>query len=245
MESGQSEQSNQTTNNNGVMDITKPSPALDNSTTSSDSKPALSAPITHGPIKTKKAGLMTFILSALLVLVILIAVLGVYSWQHKQVASLNSQVSSLNAQNASLSQQLATAKAAAAKSSTQASVNSNYAFKISQLGVTLTVPAGLADITYQIDSQGNSVNLSTQTLTSLDSSCGASATGTKALGILLKGNGEFKATTGTTLVKQFSGSYIAYSAPTANCSSVNQVNNLASSLITDLKNSFSTIVQVQ
>lgn len=244
MESGQPGQSNQVLNSDGVMDITRPT-TDDQLNTGNENKPALSAPITHGPIKTKKAGLLTFILSVLLILVILIAVLGVYSWQHKQVANLRSQLASLNTQNASLSQQLATDKANAAKTSSQASVNSTYAFKLSQLGIILTVPAVLADITYQVDSQGNSVNLSTQTLTSLDSGCAASPTGTKALGVLLKGSGTFKVSSGILLVKQFSNSYIAYTAPSASCSSVAQVNNLVSTLVADLKNSFSTIVQSQ
>jgi hypothetical protein len=61
------------------------------------------------------------------------------------------------------------------------------------------------------------------------------------LGDISKGSGNFVAKTGVTLVKQFTDNYIAYTAPTASCSSVTQVNTLVSDLQTSLKSSFSTI----
>src|ERR1700685_1845682 len=54
-----------------------------------------------------------FIFGYLIILVLVAAVGGMYSWQHKKVTNLNTQVASLNAQVNSLEKKLNSAQAAA------------------------------------------------------------------------------------------------------------------------------------
>lgn len=103
--------------------------------------------------------------------------------------------------------------------------------QIPELGIELTVPNTLSDITYHYstnDPVGNTsvsgetfADLSTSTLDSLDAGCVANsssdtAQGT-ALGMLVKASGQGKAGEDFTVVKQFSTYYIGYANPQAPC----------------------------
>lgn len=213
-------------------------------------KPGLSANAPSSKPKKNKNSLMTLGLSALVIIVFIGGLYYVYSWQHKKVDNLTTQVSGLNSQGQTDQQQinkykseLASANSTKTSSNTtsQAQVNSQYLFKISQLGVELTLPATLADITYQANSSNTSVNLSTTNLNDLDSGCVDNTTKGSALGDISKVSGQFTAKTGTTLIKQYTSDYIVYTAPTSTCSNVTQVNSLVTTLETALKTSFSTI----
>ena len=91
-----------------------------------------------------------------------------------------------------------------------------------------------------IRDRGSVVNVSSQTLTDLDPACTATSSGTNALGDLSKVTGNYSSSTSVTLVKQFSGYYIGYSAAKTPCSTVSQVNSLVTTLTTSLKTSFSS-----
>jgi hypothetical protein len=225
--------------------ITTPDPV--NSTPPQDSgAPVLSAPITSGNMDQKKSKLWTIILVILLLVVFVGGIYGVYAYQQKKINNLNSQVNALTLQNSNLKTQLSKSTGPSVTINTQSgSTTSQSVFKIPELGVSLTVPSNLADLTYVLNSSKTQANLSTQNLAVLDPACTASAT-VAPLGSILKANGQFPTTpsTTTTLIKQYPTYYIAYVKPTAACSTVTQVNNLTNALVADLKNTFSTIALI-
>jgi hypothetical protein len=206
-------------------------------------KPALSTPSVISNSSQKKSKMWTTILVVLILIVFAGGIYGVYAYQQKKINNLNTQVNSLTASNVSLNSQLSKAKSSVSVSLSNSSSNTTLTlFKIPELGISFNLPANLADLTYVANSAKTSVNVSTQTLTTLDTACTASAT-SAPLGSITKTNGKFPTTTSTTttLIKQYTTYYIAYVKPAASCSTVAQVNSLASSLVTDLKSSFSTI----
>ena len=166
--------------------------------------------------------------------------------QQKKINNLNTQVTDLTAQNASLKSQLNKLKSSPTVSiTTQPTSTTKTVIKIPELGASFNVPANIADLTYALNSTKTQANLSSQNLASLDPACTATAT-VAPLGSVVKTNGQYPTTpsTTTTLIKQYPTYYIAYVKPATNCSSVTQVNNFANILITDFKNSFSTIAVI-
>ncbi len=216
----------------------------------SQPKPKLSAPINGQNYGSKGSKAMTTILGIIIVLLIVGGIYGVYSWQHKKVTQANSANATLNYQIASLQNQLNTANKSLAAA--QAAL-SNSTINISALGLSLTVPSSLKDLTMATNAapakltvNGASVtptevNLSSTSLTALDSACSADKA---ALGILSKTAGQYPtAPTATnssgTLIEQFTNYYLAYSAPNA-CAKVASTNTAQTSLVNDLK---STLVK--
>ena len=124
--------------------------------------------------------------------------------------------------------------------------------KLTKLGVELTVPNSISDLTFSVQKAttvnsepSQSVNLSTSALAKLDSKCAADGT-TPALGNLSKTNGQYPSSatvdnTSGTLVMQFSTYYIGYTSPQSACSSKTAAETTATSDLTDLKSSLSSV----
>ena len=200
-------------------------------------------PMSTGGGEEKKSKLWTIILVILILLVFAAGIIGVYEYQQSKIKSLNSTNSSLTSENATLTGENNKLKSNQTTTiNSQSSTNPTNTFKIAQINVELTVPASLADLTYAMNATNTTANLSTQTLTTLDPACTATAT-SAPLGSITKMNGNFPTTppANTTLIKQYPTYYIAYIKPTGNCSKVAQVNTLQNSLVTDLNNTFKTI----
>lgn len=234
-----------------LMDTTptppRPNPQGPGAGVPSSPNPALSANSGGGSVSVssggrKKSKAMSMALSLLVILIFVAAVLGVYEWQHKKITTLDAQVASLQSSVNSLNSKL-NSKTTVTISTSPSSTSALTVFKIPELGVELSVPATLADLTYAVNTGHTVSNLSTQTLTDLDAGCTANATTGLALGNISKTSGKFTATTGVTLVKQYPTYYISYTAAPSACSKVAQVSALTTTLATDLKSSFSTIQQ--
>ena len=155
-----------------------------------------------------------------LLIILILAVIGFggyYVWhsQHKTTTATTTATSSKKA------------SASAQKTSDNATV------KIPEMGVELTVPDTLSDITYNYsvnDPAGGTplagdtfADLSTDILDGIDSGCVANsssdtAAGT-ALGSIVKGTGQGEKGEDFTILKQFNGYYIAYAEPQAACGS--------------------------
>jgi len=145
---------------------------------------------------------------------------------------------------------------APAQSSGSMAVNSNI-IKFPNLGVEITVPDSIKDITYSSVNtatfpqglSGTIINLSTAFLTKLDKDC--SDTGmAPPLGALSKVNGQYPtdATIDNSvgqLIKQYPNYYISFSGPQAACSSVDSTSNLGLANLATLKSSLSTISLIQ
>jgi hypothetical protein len=208
-----------------------------------ESKPKLSAPIRAQNYSNKGSRVMTFILIIILILVVVGGVYGVYQWQHNSVAQLTSENTALNAQLSTVQSEL---KAAQKLAATPPATNTVIDF--SAIGISVNLPSSLSSLTMatkvnptKLTVNGASVtptevNLSTSTLSSLDSAC---STANAALGVISKTSGTYPTSpTSTnssgTLVEQFSGYYIAYSAPLA-CSKVASTNTTQTTLVKDLE----------
>ena len=207
-------------------------------------KPKLSAPIRAQNYSNKGSKFLTFLLVIILVAVIVGGIYGVYNWQHSSVTQLTTENQSLSAQLAAKESQLsAVQKQLAAAQPTQTTT-----IDFSALGISLSVPSALKDITTETKANptklavaGASVtpteiNLSSTTLVALDSSC---STSNAALGVLSKTSGTYPSSpTATnssgTLVEQFSGYYIAYTAPLA-CSKVSSTISTQTTLVKALQ----------
>jgi hypothetical protein len=183
-----------------------------------------------------------------LILVLVIALFAVYGWQHGKVTTLTAQKLAADQAVDKLNNQIVPLEAAAKTSSTAGAGNQNV-FTIPQLGIELTVPASLKTLTYYYASStsGKVADLSTTTLADLNSGCAetlAKDTGNgDALGGLFRGTGTGTTSEDVTVVKQFSGYYIAYVQPQDTCanSNNNAVAAAAADETADLQASFSTI----
>ena len=193
-----------------------------------NAKPALSATSNKKPAQNMTQ-IISIALSALIVIVLIGGIYGVYGWQHGKVNSLNTQVTTLNSHIESLK-----------NAPTPTPAPPKDQIQITPLGIGITVPPDLLDLTYSTDSSNNTVNLSTTSLTELSSSCGANSQLGSALGDLSKVTNTYGSSTSAILVKQFSDFYIAYTPAKTACSSDASVNVFVHDLVSDLENSFST-----
>lgn len=221
-----------------------PSPTSSSPPTSTSSNTPLK-PVTMSSFSKRRSRLWSFLLGLVVIAIFVGGIYEVYEWQHKQVLSLDSQVqtlqNSVNSLNKKLSGTKTTVSITTAPSTTSSTTSTTTTFQIPELGIEFSVPYIISDITYAANSTKTSVNLSTQTLTDLDSGCTPSATGTLALGNIYKTTGQFKTTTGVTLIKQYPTYYISFTEPTGPCSKVTQVASLTTTLETSLKSSFASI----
>jgi hypothetical protein len=189
-----------------------------------------------------KPRMLTILLALVIIVVFVGGMYGVYAWQHNKLKTEQATNALLENKVATLTGELLK-KPTTITTGTGTTTTTPATFTIKELGIEFTPTAILTDLTYAANSSGTTANISTQTLTDLDSGCTANATTGTALGSISKGSGQFAAKTGVTLVKQYPTYYISYTAPTAACSKDTQVSSLATTLQTDLKSIFSTIQQ--
>lgn len=159
---------------------------------------------------------------------------GAYSWMQNtqlktDLASRDSKIDDLNKQVSKLTADNKTA------SETQQADTASTALKIAELGISITLPDAAKDATYSYTGKTSSsgidtstVSISTKTLTDLDKACSSFGVA-PALGALNKVTGQYPKdanvqTTSGTLVKQFSGYYIAYGSPQSTCSTKEPAN---------------------
>jgi len=218
----------------------------DSSKSQSPVNPKLSAPI-HGQnySSRKNSKSRSMALGVVLVVILLVCVYGVYSWQHSKVTKLTTSNSTLSTTVTSLEAQLNNAD----KNLTadQAIIDSNTV-SVPTLGFSLSVPSSLKDLTIAPKANPTKitvnnasvtpteVNLSSTSLAALDSAC---STANGALGVLSKTSGQYptsptSANSSGTIVEQFTTYYIAYTPPTA-CSKTASVNTSQSSLVSELQ----------
>jgi hypothetical protein len=164
---------------------------------------------------------------------------GTYYWQQQQITKLNNQITALNSQVTSLNTQVTSLNAQLKK----ATANQNVV-KITTLGIELTVPDSIKDLTYSPTTGTTTANLSTASLTKADSAC--SATSASPLGIFTKVSGQFP-TTGTPpgkLVKQFTSYYISWTSPQATCSTNTTTQALATAQLQVIQTTFGTVTAI-
>lgn len=176
----------------------------------------------------------------------------VYLWIANTEA--NSVLDDKNEKIGKLEQQIADLKSAAPNQPADTNSNGSSTIDIRELGISITVPDSIKDLTYTYATLGGvngdaaeTVMVSTKTLTDLydDNSCG---TDSRPLGILTREEGQFDAgrylASPPRLVKQFSGSYIVYSVPQAICGSDDPDNiEILSSALKDFRESLDSITE--
>lgn len=126
------------------------------------------------------------------------------------------------------------------------------AFKLPELGIQLTLPASLSDLSYTTMSgklqSGQAYTVayvSTTSLVAMDKACDS------ALGALSKVSGRYPATGATpensirSIVEQFPNFYISYQHPQSLCSDDNSVEARAYILRTTFRDSFRTITEIK
>jgi hypothetical protein len=176
--------------------------------------------------RSNETGFSAIELVLIIVIVVLIGISGwlVYKNHHKNAAATISTTS--------------TSKAATSTSTTPKSTSTSTTkpvtttvFQIPELGIEITVPNSIKDIVYKVDPAGTlstgqqtqSVTLSTQTLTNLDSDCSVNGSA-PPLGTIYKTTGQYPSNPDVDLnnssgglVKQFSTYYIGWSNPQGIC----------------------------
>jgi cell division protein FtsL len=186
----------------------------------------------------KTSKLWTVILIVLVIVIFVGGLYGVYKYQQNKIDSANAKVKVLTTENEALKNEISRNSSMMSNST----ISTTTTFKFPEQGFSLKLPTELADITYVENSTKTGANISTQALTAADPACTSSAT-VAPLGTIEKVTGQFPTATSTTttLIKQYSTYYIAYIKPASNCSASTQVNNLANSLINNLKSTFTSI----
>lgn len=141
------------------------------------------------------------------------------------------------------------ATTSANKSNTKTTTTSNI-LKIPELGIEITLPNSLKDLTYAVINQTPvngeadiSVGLSTMSLTNLDPQCAASQS---PIGVLSKADGQYPVSPNIdnnsgALVKQYSTYYIAFAGSQAACSSSTSTQNIQTSDKSELILNSSTV----
>jgi len=161
----------------------------------------------------------------LVILLALIAVAGIgysaYAWTQNN--TLQSSVTSKDTQIKNLDAQVSTLKSTSTTTTTTTATNTaGNVISIRELGLSITVPDSIKDLTYSYSSGGGveSVRFSTKALTDKYASTKeCTSFGSAApLGSLDKFSGQYKAGDSVVgLLKQFTTYYISYSSPQATC----------------------------
>lgn len=227
-------------------DISSPSDdqSFDHSKPTNPVLAAPSKPVISGSSGASKSKIMSLLIVLLIIIVFVGGVYGVYAWQHNKLKSSEALVTTLQSQVTELNKKLSkepTTIATTTPSTTTTTSTTPAPFKITELGVEFTPSPILSDLTYAVNTAHTVANVSSQTLTDLDAACTANAATGSALGNITKGNGQFTATTGVTLIKQYPTYYISYTPAASSCSKDADVTSLTTTLTTDLKSIFSTI----
>lgn len=162
------------------------------------------------------------IVEAVLVVAVL-GVIGVAGWfvyQHNRVKITNAATGTQTSKQGTNQQ----------TNTTTTTTTNQSVVKIPELGIQITVPDDIKDVTYKIGHSGTFKNgqsgvdafFSTTSLTAIDSKCG---TDFGPLGTLTMGDGQYPSDDptaysdyGGNLVKQFPTFFISYTGPQAGCS---------------------------
>jgi outer membrane murein-binding lipoprotein Lpp len=166
-----------------------------------------------------------FIAAYFILIILIIVVAGIYSWQHKKVHALNTKVASLNSQLVSLQKQVTSLRSTKIAANSMATTSPAYLNQnpilITALGIKLEVPdaikamvIGNPTTSVSGGSEVTSVKLSTQTIATsiLDCSNDGLGTLTKTIGTYPK-----LGVTNSTWHEQFSGFYLSLNANTNAC----------------------------
>jgi type II secretory pathway pseudopilin PulG len=102
------------------------------------------------------------------------------------------------------------------------SEDSNSTFSVAELGIVLTVPESLHDLTYRYDSDHRVAWFSTRSLTEKYEGCSTSGVA-PPLGALTKTDGAYpenpnRDNSSGVLIRQFEGFYVSYGSPQSLCS---------------------------
>ena len=206
-------------------------------------------------IKTKKS--YNWLGVSGIIILMLIALVGLgfsaYSWKHNR--SLASTIDANNTQIQDLNNKVSSLTVSVSNAQKVTATTSNKVVAIKELGIKLTVPDSLNDLTYSYTSATvkdgatstkiENANLSTKTITDLfqDNVCSSQ---TAALGVLSRQDGQFKAVYSVTLVKQFPTFYIAYSTPQEYCSQkqIDTRQQTVTQSLADLKSALASVEQL-
>lgn len=127
------------------------------------------------------------------------------------------------------------------KPGTKSTAPTTTTLELTSLGVNITVPNTLGDLTYAAPNAKGAYGISTKTLTDDDADCVATGS-MPPLGSFFKGTGTYpKTTLSEQLVKQFADFYIAWQAPQTPCSTSASVQSLASQQVQLLRQAFVTV----
>ncbi len=191
------------------------------------------------PVQPKMKKSHRFIFGYIFIVILLLAVGGVYYWQHKLLTSANSQNATLNSQIMTQQSQISSLndklKALNAKISTikvqaptAGATSAATTLSVPELGITINnIPVTLAGLNYTYDKTTSKATFSTTGLTTADPKC-ASTAGT-GIGDLKSSTGTYsmnttKLPTGETFIKQVSNSYLVSNSSVTQCSTTAVVN---------------------
>jgi len=177
----------------------------------------------------------------LILVIAVIALLGVVGWlvyrdNHKTTVTTATKNTTTATSNANKSK---------AKTATTPNI-----LKIPELGIEISLPNSLKDLTYAVNNQtpvngeaNISVGLSTVSLANLDPQC---ATSQSPIGILSKTSGQYPVSptidnTSGVLVEQYSTYYIAFAGSQAACSASTSTQNIQTSDKSELILNSSTV----
>jgi uncharacterized protein (UPF0333 family) len=184
-----------------------------------------------GKLSLNTKGFAPLILLAAVAAVLVVGGTGVYVYHKNHKAQTPASVST-TAKNTVSGSNSKSSTGTNSNTSTVTSTPTTDAsmFKVSQLGIEIiNVPASIQDLTDSVvdgsDSTSTGVTFSTQSLSNLSSSCTADNGG---FGSLTQMSGTYSSTQQyhIVFVKQFSGFWIGYEAPSAPCSSDDQAQSL-------------------
>ena len=193
-----------------------------------------------------------FVFGYIGLVVLALAVAGVYYWQHgivakdaKTISSQQSTINTLTDKNTSLikdNEKLKSDAMNSTPSTTPASTTTSLA--IPSLGITINnIPKDLIGLNDNFTSSTSTEVFSTATLTTADSKC--SAANGIGIGSIIKVSGTYTAgtttlKTGQTFVKQLKDSYLVTTKPSGTCSTVTATNTLQTSQSTLLQTLLAT-----
>ena len=179
-------------------------------------------------------------LAILLVILALVATVGAgyYVWQNQ------------NKKDKTAAQSTAQTDQSTPTPPTAQTVADKNVIEIKELGIKITVPDSIKDLTYTYktskaadDREMLVAYFSTQKLTNLDDKCSSSVNA--PLGAIGKVNGVYIAVGAyDDLVKQYPSYYLDYGRPQSQCSDNDTTQQLADKLRDELKNSLSTIEEL-
>jgi Tfp pilus assembly protein PilV len=178
------------------------------------------------------------LVEVLLLIVVLILVGGLGYLGYKQVNKKSK--TSTSSTTAATTTKITT-------SATTSTPNQNIV-KIPELGIQITVPDSIKDLTYKAENMDGVeyASFSTTTVTNLDAACSAT---NGAIGRLSKTSGQYSSigTNGESgsLVKQFSTFYILFVSPQSACSMDDNIQSQVTQDLAVLRSSLPSIAQLQ